>query len=121
MPLELGHGGLMSAERDMWDANLERGTLELRHKQILVGIDILSSMMTQATLVAGAAVSSLGGESLETLNVSDNTVLRERAEARDGGSKRRGARGNTFVRRGARRRSAPPCTLFLVLCVTRDV
>ena len=32
-----------------------------------------------------------------------------------------GARGDTFVRRGARRRSAPPCTLFLVLCVTRDV
>ena len=33
----------------------------------------------------------------------------------------RAACEGTFVRRGARRRSAPPCTLFLVLCVTRDV
>ena len=52
----------------MWDATLERGMVELKHKQILARVDVLNSMSTQAMLVAGAAVSSLGGESLQTLD-----------------------------------------------------
>ena len=61
-------GSALGAERDMWDATLERGMVELRHKQILARVDVLNSMNTQAMLVAGAAVASLGGESLETLD-----------------------------------------------------
>ena len=64
--------GLLDAEKKMWDANLERGTLELRHKQILARVDVLNSMNTQAMLVAGAAVASLGGESLQTLDEAEN-------------------------------------------------
>lgn len=51
----------------MWDATLERGMVELQHQQISARVDVLNSMNTQAMLVAGAAFSSLGGESLETL------------------------------------------------------
>ena len=61
-------GSALGAERAMWDATLERGMVELRHKQILARVDVLNSMNTQAMLVAGAAVASLGGESLETLD-----------------------------------------------------
>ena len=57
--------GLLDAEKKMWDANLERGTLELRHKQILARIDILNQLNTQAMLVAGCAVANLSGESLQ--------------------------------------------------------
>ena len=41
---------------------------QLQHKQILARVDVLNSMNTQAMLVAGAAVASLGGESLETID-----------------------------------------------------
>ena len=61
-------GGLISGERMMWDANERRGMLELRHKEILARIDILNQMSTQAMLVAGAAVTGLGGESLQVVN-----------------------------------------------------
>ena len=61
-------GGLISGERLMWDANERRGMLELRHKEILARIDILNQMSTQAMLVAGAAVTGLGGESLQVVN-----------------------------------------------------
>ena len=61
-------GGLISGERLMWDANERRGMLELRHKEILSRIDILNQMSTQAMLVAGAAVTGLGGESLQVVN-----------------------------------------------------
>ena len=61
-------GGLISGERLMWDANERRGMLELRHKEILARIDILNQMSTQAMLIAGAAVTGLGGESLQVVN-----------------------------------------------------
>ena len=67
-------GGLISGERLMWDANERRGMLELRHKEILARIDILNQMSTQAMLIAGAAVTGLGGESLQVVN---EEVLRE--------------------------------------------
>ena len=60
-------GGLISGERLMWDANEKRGMLELRHKEILARIDILNQMSTQAMLIAGAAVTGLGGESLQVV------------------------------------------------------
>lgn len=67
----------IGAERAMWDATLERGMVELRHKQILARVDVLNSMNTQAMLVAGAAVANLGGESLSTLD--DDITLVQRA------------------------------------------
>ena len=65
-------GSALGAERAMWDATLERGMVELRHKQILARVDVLNSINTQAMLVAGAAVQSIGGESLESLDASEN-------------------------------------------------
>jgi len=68
-------GGLISGERSMWDANKERGTLELRHKEILARIDILNQLNTQSMLVAGCAVASLGGESLQVVDDETENVL----------------------------------------------
>ena len=65
-------GSALGAERQMWDATLERGMVELKHKQILARVEVLNSMNTQAMLVAGAAVASLGGESLQTLDDAEN-------------------------------------------------
>jgi hypothetical protein len=62
-------GGMISGERSMWDANIERGTLELRHKEILARIDILNQLNTQSMLIAGCAVQALGGESLQVVEV----------------------------------------------------
>ena len=67
-PEAITKGGLISGERLMWDANERRGMLELRHKEILARIDILNQMSTQAMLIAGAAVTGLGGESLQVVN-----------------------------------------------------
>lgn len=68
-------GGLISGERSMWDANKERGTLELRHKEILARVDILNQLNTQSMLVAGCAVASLGGESLQVVDDETETLL----------------------------------------------
>jgi len=65
--------GMLEAEQQMWVANQKRDLLELRHRQILARVDWLNQLNTQAMLVAGSAVASLGGESLETINDEDVT------------------------------------------------
>ncbi len=45
---EQHHGSAIRAERAMWDATLERGMVDLKHKQILARVDVLNSMNTQA-------------------------------------------------------------------------
>ncbi|EOD11280.1 hypothetical protein EMIHUDRAFT_247965 [Emiliania huxleyi CCMP1516] len=59
---------MLEAEQQMWVANQKRDLLELRHRQILARVDWLNQLNTQAMLVAGSAVASLGGESLETID-----------------------------------------------------
>mmetsp|Transcript_26433 Transcript_26433/g.84728 ORF Transcript_26433/g.84728 Transcript_26433/m.84728 type:complete len:464 (+) Transcript_26433:162-1553(+) len=66
--------GMLEAEQQMWVANQKRDLLELRHRQILARVDWLNQLNTQAMLVAGSAVASLGGESLETIADEDVTV-----------------------------------------------
>ena len=75
VPRERLAGSAFGAERAMWDATLERGMVELRHKQILARVEVLNSMNTQAMLVAGAAVASMGGESLQTLDDADTWLV----------------------------------------------
>jgi hypothetical protein len=75
VPRERLQGSAFGAERAMWDATLERGMVDLRHKQILARVDVLNSMNTQAMLVAGAAVASMGGESLQTLDDADTWLV----------------------------------------------
>ena len=65
--------GMLEAEQQMWVANQKHDLLELRHRQILARVDWLNQLNTQAMLVAGSAVASLGGESLETINDEDVT------------------------------------------------
>ncbi|EOD09440.1 hypothetical protein EMIHUDRAFT_448361 [Emiliania huxleyi CCMP1516] len=60
--------GMLEAEQQMWVANQKRDLLELRHRQIHARVDLLNQLNTQAMLVAGSAVASLGGESLETID-----------------------------------------------------
>ena len=59
---------MLEAEQQMWVANQKRDLLELRHRQIHARVDLLNQLNTQAMLVAGSAVASLGGESLETID-----------------------------------------------------
>ena len=66
----------IGAERGYHDANLERGMVDVQHKQILARVDVLNSMNTQAALVAGAAVANLGGESLSTMD-DDKTMWQQ--------------------------------------------
>ena len=67
-------GGMISGERSMWDANKERGTLELRHKEILARIDILNQLNTQAMLIAGCAT---GVPNLATLRARYTKTARK--------------------------------------------
>ena len=69
--------GYLLQQKRLWEKSFERDSLEVRHQMIQMRVEMLNTMNTQATLVAGAIVGGMlsGGEIDAALSINTPTFL----------------------------------------------